>query len=61
MYKRSKNLSTINNDESEPEFDENKELDTRADTTCAGANWILLSASGRCCDVYGLCDDFKGI
>ena len=37
------------------------ELDTRADTICAGANWKLLSASGECCDVYGFHDDFHSI
>ncbi|KAL7532807.1 hypothetical protein ACHAWF_006766, partial [Thalassiosira exigua] len=35
------------------------ELDTRADTSCAGVNWRPLSYTGQCCDVSGFHDDFS--
>ena len=60
-FKRSKTSSEINNNEAEPGFDANNELDPRADTICAGANWRLLSASGQWSDVYSFHDNFKGI
>ena len=53
-------MSSINSDESEPGIDAKNDIDARADTICLGANWRLSSASGQCCDVYGLHDDFKG-
>ena len=37
------------------------ELDTRADTICAGANFRLLSTTGQCCEVKGFHDDFAPI
>ena len=49
---RSKTSSVIKTYEAEPGFDAKNEIDTRANTICAGANWILLSASGQCFDVY---------
>ena len=61
QVKRSKTLSAINTDEADPGFDAKNELHTRADTICAGANWILLSTSGQCFDVYGFHYKFKGI
>ena len=59
--KRSNTLSAIKTDEADTGFDAKNELDTRADTICAGASWRLLSASGQCCDVYGFHNNFKGI
>ena len=61
QVKRSNNSSAIKTDEDETVFDANNELDTRDYTICAFAKWILKSASGQCCDVYGFHDNFKGI
>ena len=61
QVKRSKTSSSIKTDKSEPGFDANNDLDNRADTICAGANWILLSTLGQCFDVYGFHYKFKGI
>ena len=61
QVKRSKTSSAIKNDETEPGFDANNEINTRSNTVCAYKNWRLLSASGYCCDVYGFKDNFKGI
>ena len=61
QVKRSKTSSAIKNNEAETGFDANNELNPRADTICAGANWRLLSASGHCCDVYDFNENFKGI
>ena len=61
QVKISMTSSEIKTDEAEPGFDAKNELDNRADTICADANWILLSASGQCCDVYGFHENFKGI
>ena len=55
QVKRSKTSSAIKTD------DAKNEINTRADTICVGANWILLSASGQYCDIYGSHDNFKGI
>ena len=55
QVKRSKTSSAIKTD------DAKNEINTRADTICVGANWILLSASGQYCDIYGSHDKFKGI
>ena len=61
QVKRSKTSSSINTDEAEPGFDANNELNTRANTICAGTNWRILSASGQCCDVYGFHKKINGI
>jgi hypothetical protein len=37
------------------------ELDTRADTICAGKNFIKLFDTGQVCDVKGFHDDFESI
>ena len=37
------------------------ELDTRADTICAGINFRMLSSTGQTCDVKGFHDDFDTI
>ena len=37
------------------------ELDTRADTICAGRNFRILSTSGGVCDVKGFHDDYEAI
>ena len=37
------------------------ELDTRADTICAGSNFRLLSTTGQLCDVSGFHSDFESI
>lgn len=42
-------------------FQSRNELDTRADTICAGANWRLISTTGQCCDVMGFHDEFAPI
>ena len=59
--KRYKTSSEINTDNAEPGFGAKNELDTRAKTICAGTNWILLSASSQCFDVYSFHDNFKGV
>ena len=61
QVKISKTSSEIKTDEADPVFYAKDELNTRAETIGAGSNWILLSASGQCCDVYGFHDNFKGI
>ena len=61
QFKISKTSLAIKTDEDEPVFDANNYLNTRAYTICAGANWSLLSASGQCCDVYVLHNNFNGI
>ena len=53
QVKRYKTLSKIKTDEAEPGFDANNELNIMANNICAGEKFILLSASGQCCDVYG--------
>ena len=37
------------------------ELDTRADTICAGINFRMLYSTGQVCDVRGFHDDFDSI
>ena len=37
------------------------ELDTRADTICAGKNFIKLFNTGQVCNVKGFHDDFESI
>ena len=37
------------------------ELDTRADTICAGMNFCMLSTTGQTCDVKGFHDQFEAI
>lgn len=37
------------------------ELDTRADTICAGQNFVKISDTGQVCDVKGFHDDFDSI
>ena len=48
QVKRYKTLSEINTDEADPGFDSKNQIDARAKTTCAVANWKLLSNSGQC-------------
>ena len=60
QVKISKTLSEIKTDEADPVFYAKDELNTRAETIGAGSNWILLSASGQCCDVNVLHNKFKG-
>ena len=44
------------------EFAEGRnELDTRADTICAGKNFRLLALTGQSCDVSGFHQDFDSI
>ena len=42
----SKTLSEIKADKYDTRFDAKNEINTKADTICADANWRLLSASG---------------
>ena len=44
-----------------PAWDCKCELDTRADTSCAGINFCMLSSTGQTCDVKGFHDDSKSI
>ena len=37
------------------------ELDTRADTICAGSNFRLLSTTGQLCDVSGFHSNFESV
>ena len=37
------------------------ELDTRADTICAGINFRILTKTGQLCDVSGFHSDFDSI
>ena len=37
------------------------ELDSHADTICAGRNYRLLSKTGQCCDVKGFHDDLEDV
>ena len=37
------------------------ELDTQADTICAGKNFRMLSPNGQTCDVKGFRDQFEAI
>ena len=46
QVKISHTSSAIKTDEADPGFDAKNEFDTRADTICAGKNWIILSAPG---------------
>ena len=35
------------------------EIDTMADTSCAGANWTLIEDTGSVCDVYPFQEDYE--
>jgi hypothetical protein len=37
------------------------ELDTHADTCCAGANWSLMELTGEACDVNPFLDSYQPI
>ena len=36
-------------------------MDTMADTSCAGANWIMIEDTGFVCDVYPFKDGYEAV
>ena len=58
---RSKTAPSAKKSDHEIKVDGRCELDTRADTICAGKNSCMLSTTGGACDVKGFHDDFDVI
>ena len=61
VVKRARQIMNSKRNEHTLHHTAKNELDTRADTICAGANWRLLNTTGQCCDVSGFHDDFEPI
>ena len=59
--KRAKTAPSAETSDNEIMVDGRCELDTRADTICAGKNFCMLSTTGGVCDVKGFHDDFDAI
>ena len=59
--KRAKTTTAMRKADHVDGMEARNELDTRADTICAGVNFRMISTSGQCCDVKGFHEEFESI
>lgn len=60
MRSKSRSLNDVNRLTQEGHYARN-EMDTHADTCCAGANWRILELSGQVCEVFPFLELYKPV